>query len=128
VQNQTVAEKLAEDERNVKITKMVSKRFPDAIMRADRWVSESVTSDNATGVEPYDLTTNGCKVELYCPIKFKGDFIRVYGPKRYPLTADHVCAVLRHNAKTFLKEFGSVLRTQESKPRPLTWPRPLTCP
>lgn len=102
--NQTVAEKLATDERNVKITKMVSRRFPDAELHSGRWVSHGVTVGNAQGLVLLMSGSSYFEVELFVNVKSKGQEVKVWSRVSYRLTLAHIQGFVQRNAKRVIED------------------------
>jgi hypothetical protein len=116
----TAAEILANNAREMATTKLVAKRFPDAVSVGGRWESPSVNTTNAKHVEAR-VSTNptdrrAISLDLYTTVTPKGcDPVRVYSSNDYRLTPKHVESVFQDNPKLILKILGQVLSCQNSR-------------
>lgn len=114
----TAAEVLCDQARDVAATKLVAKRFPDAVKRNGRWESDSVGLDNADGAKATLCNPvtprHAMSLGLYVTLRPKGcESVRVYSPTAYHLTAEHVEGAFQGNSRAILKTLVRALRCQE---------------
>lgn len=104
---QTAAEILEENSRRMATTKLVAKRFPDAVFQGGEWRSLSVKASNAKGAH-VEILSGGLPerailVHPYVTLCPKGcEPVRVYSKDTYHLNKGHVEALLQGNAKQVL--------------------------
>lgn len=117
---QSAAEILEDHNRKIVTTKLVARKFPDAVLRAGRWESDAVDSSTAKGfdirmnVERSRSALTPFRVSLYTVIQPKGaEPILVWGKESYKLTWDHVSGLLESNPKLLLKSLAKVFECQE---------------
>lgn len=115
----TATQILEEHAREIAATKLVAKRFPDAILRGEKWTSSTIDTSNTKemNVEWCDVPSERrtVNVELYVTLRPKGqEPLRVYSTHDYHLTPEHVVAVLQDDPKLLLKVLGHVLKCQET--------------
>ena len=114
---QSAAEILEDHNRKIVTTKLVARKFPDAVLRAGRWESDAVDSSTAKGFDIRMNVNDGLtpfRVSLYTVIQPKGaEPILVWGKESYKLTWDHVSGLLEDNPKLLLKSLAKVFECQE---------------
>lgn len=120
-QQETAVEILAANTRDMATTKLVAKRFPDAVFKNGQWESASITTANAKGLVARHNGSTSLKtlnLELYVTVTPKGcEPVRVYSSNPYHLACGHVEAFFQDHPKLVLKVFGLVLRCFEVAPR-----------
>lgn len=117
-ESKTGVQMLEEHNRSIASTKLVVKRFPDAILRAGRWESKNVKTSTAKEVDlscQSGLLGEGWRAELFVILRPKGcEPVRVYAPKLYKLTSAHIQTVLQDNPKLVLQGLAKALTCQET--------------
>ena len=117
----TAQEVIEAQQREITTSRLVARRFPDAVQSGGEWESSQVTTDNAKGIDvdfhasslPGKLNIS---LRVYAVVQPKGcDEVRVYGQQSYRLTAEHVKGLLGDNPKVVLKGLSKVLACQEGK-------------
>lgn len=117
----TAQEVIEAQQREITTSRLVARRFPDAVQCGGDWESSEVTTDNAKGVEVdfHSGTIPGklnISLRVYAVVQPKGcDETRVYGKQSYKLTADHVKNLLGSNPRVVLKGLYKVLACQEKR-------------
>jgi hypothetical protein len=120
-QPKTAAELLKENAESMATVKLVSKRFPDAVLKSGRWESPGVTPANAQGIVP-NLCRNptdlrAMTLELYVVLRPKGaDPVRIYSAHPYSLTESHVAMAFSQNFKAILKSLETAMNCQPLVP------------
>lgn len=113
----TAGEILNEQKTAIAVTKLVARRFPDAVQRGTLWQSEKVTPRNANGLEvdvAFTGTSRAAELRLYVELRpKKGEAIRVYNPMPFVLSSERVTSFILANQAAALDHFRPVLSRQE---------------